>query len=382
MVRTGPVLLVVGTRPDVIKTAPVLRALRTSRIRTLLLATAQHRELMDSMLRLFGLRPDFDLDVMRPRQTPWQVLRRVAGALPAVLEKARPSLIVVQGDTSSALAAALAGRYARIPVAHIEAGLRSHDLEQPFPEELNRVLIDRLASLHFAPTADNRRNLLREGISAQGILVTGNTVVDALRWVRAQGYPWSDLRLEGFLARGRGPRGGAPGPLAMLTCHRRESFGRPMGRIFAAARRLLELRPDLRLVHPLHPNPAVRAQALSELRHPRALHCAPLAYPDFVRLLAASDLVLSDSGGVQEEAPSLGKRVIVLREVTDRPEAVRTGWATLVGTRTAEIVREAQRQLRRDRRSRPRDNPFASRGASERVAARIQAWLRSRFLRS
>jgi UDP-N-acetylglucosamine 2-epimerase (non-hydrolysing) len=272
-------------------------------------------------------------------------------------------MVLVQGDTTTALGAALCSFYQRVPVGHVEAGLRSFDMTQPFPEEGNRVLVDRVADLMFAPTGESRANLLAEGLPARKIRVTGNTVVDAVQWLlerKPAGFP---ERLGRFLA--------CDGPKVLMTMHRRESFGGPVREVFAAVKRLLREFPTLRLVYPVHPNPNVRGPAEKHLSHPRILLTPPMSYPTFIHAAKACDLILSDSGGVQEEAPSLGVPVVILREVTERPEVLGTGLAVLAGTDQAKILRAARRflaqgrrlQYRKSRRCRPDGISYGQRPA-------------------
>ncbi len=361
------ILVVIGTRPEVVKMAPVVAALQSSpRLRATVLGTAQHRGLMDQMLETFGLKLDYDLDLMRRDQTPAQVLARTVERLAPVLRKEKPALVLVQGDTTTALAAALCSFYQRVPVGHVEAGLRSFDLARPFPEEGNRILVDRVADLMFAPTRESRANLLAEGLPARKIHVTGNTVVDAVQWLlkrKPAGFP---APLERFLA--------CAGPKAIMTMHRRESFGAPVREVFAAIKRLLSEYPRLRLVYPVHPNPNVRGPAVKHLTHPRILLTPPMSYPAFIHTAKACDLILSDSGGVQEEAPSLGVPVVILREVTERPEVLRTGLAVLAGTDQARIVRAARRFLAQGRRRAVR-SPFGDGRAGQRIVKHILDFL-------
>ncbi|MCX5789699.1 MAG: UDP-N-acetylglucosamine 2-epimerase (non-hydrolyzing) [Elusimicrobia bacterium] len=357
------VLVVVGTRPEVVKMAPVVAALRLSaRLRATVVGTAQHRGLMDQMLETFGLKLDYDLDLMRRDQTPAQVLSGTVERLAPVLRKEKPALVLVQGDTTTALGAALCSFYQRVPVGHVEAGLRSFDLTRPFPEEGNRVLIDRVADLMFAPTRESRANLLAEGLPARKISVTGNTVVDAVQWLLKRAPAGFPAPLRRFLA--------CDGPKVIMTMHRRESFGAPMREVFAAVKRLLSEYPRLRLVYPVHPNPNVRGPAEKHLRHPRILLTPPMRYPAFIHTAKACDLILSDSGGVQEEAPSLGVPVVILREVTERPEVLRTGLAVLAGTDQARILRHARRFLAQGRRRAVR-SPFGDGRAGQRIVKQI-----------
>jgi UDP-N-acetylglucosamine 2-epimerase (non-hydrolysing) len=328
-----PVLCVVGTRPEAVKMAPVVRALAAREdLRVRVLATAQHREMLDQIHAFFGVRPDRDLDLMRPGQTLADLTARMVAAFDPVLAEEAPALVLAQGDTTTVMVAALCCFYRHVPFAHVEAGLRTGDLRQPFPEEMNRLLVSRLASLHFAPTPRAAGNLIREGTAGDRVHVTGNTVVDALLWA-AQRVDAAKFRP-------------APGQrLLLVTAHRREHFGAPLHAVCRALRRLAD-RPDVRLLYPVHPNPNVREVAQRALGdHPHVRLVEPLDYPDMVAAMAACDLILTDSGGVQEEAPSLGKPVLVLRNTTERPEGIEAGAARLVGTDEARIVAEAERLL-------------------------------------
>jgi UDP-N-acetylglucosamine 2-epimerase (non-hydrolysing) len=323
------VLVVVGTRPEAVKLAPVVHALRrSSSLRCRVLATAQHRELLDRTLAFFGIVADVDLDLMRPGQGLADLTARALAALDPVLAAEAPDLVLAQGDTTTVLATALAAFYRRLPFAHVEAGLRTGDLAQPFPEEANRVLVARLARLHFAPTERAAANLHREGIDAAAVHVVGNTAVDAVLWTAA--------RVD---ARAFAPADGRR--LVLVTAHRRESLGEPLVELCRAIAALAD-RGDVEVLFPVHPNPRVRATVhgvLAARRHVRL--CDPLGYPEMVAAMQASTLILTDSGGVQEEAPSLGRPVLVLRNVTERPEGVAAGAARLVGTSRDAIVAAA-----------------------------------------
>ena len=323
------VLCVVGTRPEVIKMAPVMLALRRSRQWDVkVIATAQHRELLDQVLDVFGIAADEDLDAMRPDQDLAALTARLITGLDACLEEYRPALVLAQGDTTTVLASALACFYRKVPFGHVEAGLRTHDFEYPWPEEMNRVLAGRLAAIHFAPTETARRNLLREGTPAERVHVTGNTVIDALFRVAERDFP-----LDAKLPSGR--------RLVLVTAHRRENFGAPMVSICKAIADLAERYGDLHFLFPVHPNPNVRQVVEETLGCVREVTlCAPLQYGAFVAAMQRSWLILSDSGGVQEEAPALGKPVLVLRDETERPEAVAEGVVELVGTARENIVRK------------------------------------------
>ncbi|HXF47471.1 MAG TPA: UDP-N-acetylglucosamine 2-epimerase (non-hydrolyzing) [Burkholderiaceae bacterium] len=354
------IVCVIGTRPEAIKMAPIVHTLRREEwARPYVLLTAQHRELLDQVMRLFGLGADADLNIMRPNQQLPRLTAQLIEALDTALEAARPDAVLAQGDTTTVFCTALAAFYRRVPFGHVEAGLRTGDLYYPFPEEANRVLASRLARWHFAPTETARRNLLREGIPDGAIHVTGNTVIDALLAVapRARGVDLS-------WAAGR--------RLILLTAHRRENFGAPMESAFRAVREIVDRFEDVAVLYPVHPNPNVKALAERILGgHPRIRLVAPLEYEAFVAAMKAAYLVLTDSGGVQEEAPALGKPVLVLRNETERPEAVEAGVVRLVGTERQSIVTEMSRLLS-DRESFARmargASPYGDGRASTRIA--------------
>ncbi|WP_018637396.1 non-hydrolyzing UDP-N-acetylglucosamine 2-epimerase [Parafrankia elaeagni] len=329
------VLLVYGTRPEAIKMAPVVHELRRGRsLRPVLAVTGQHRSMLDQVNSLFGLVPDYDLEILQHRQSLSGVTTRALAGLEAVMAEVRPDAVVVQGDTTTAFTGALAAFYQNVPVVHLEAGLRTDDPSSPFPEEINRRLTAQLADLHLAPTPSARANLLAEGVRADSILVTGNTVIDALLQVTAAPPP--DDRL---LADVRQRIGDSGRPVVLVTAHRRESWGEPLARVGAALARLATERPELLIVLPVHRNPAVREAVLPPLAGlPGIIVADPVDYAAFAHLMAMATVVLTDSGGVQEEAPSLGKPVLVLRDNTERPEGVRAGTARLVGTDPGQIV--------------------------------------------
>lgn len=333
------VAVVCGTRPDAIKMAPVVHALRQHEaFEVRLIATGQHREMLDQVLRLFGLRPDADLNIMTTHQTLTEITLRALEGLDRLLRESPVDVVLAQGDTTTTFVAALAAFYHKIPFGHVEAGLRTYDKYQPFPEEMNRRLTAPIAEFHFAPTETARQNLLQEHIPAERIWVTGNTGIDAVLWVANQPYEADDPLLKRALAH--------TGRLVLLTTHRRENWGEPMANIARAARTLLDRFDDLLLLLPMHRNPRVRETLIETLGdHPRALLTEPLDYAPFVHAMRRADLILTDSGGVQEEAPAFGKPILVLRSTTERPEGVEAGAAKLVGTDTERIVAEATRLL-------------------------------------
>lgn len=367
----GPlrVSIVFGTRPEAIKLAPVARALAARRaagaaVETRVISTGQHDELLDHATRPFALVPDVDLAVMRADQDLYDVGFGCLAGLRDELHRWRPDVLVLEGDTASVFYAALAGFFERVTVAHVEAGLRSSRKWVPYPEEVFRRLTDTLADLYFAPTPRARDHLRRENVPADAIFVTGNTVVDAVQAIARQGGAAEDAALAEALRRG--------GRRVLVTVHRRESFGEPIRGIFRAIARLAEAHPDVTFVYPVHPNPNVRAPAGELLSGRPNLHLLePLAYPDLIRTLEGAELVLTDSGGIQEEAPSFGVPVLVLREVTERPEGIEAGVARLLGTAEERIFAETDALLRDEgarRAMRRGGNPYGDGRAGERIA--------------
>jgi len=329
------VLVVFGTRPEAIKLAPVVRRLseQPERFTVRVCVTAQHRGLLDQVLDAFAIQPDYDLDLMRPDQSLTQSTARILGALEDVITRERPDFVLVQGDTTTALCGALAAFYQDIRVGHVEAGLRTGDIHQPFPEEMNRVLVARLATLHFEPTEGAARNLREEGVPPESVFITGNTGIDAVLEV-------SEGLESGRLLPGALPQLDPSKKLVLVTAHRRESFGPGFEQICEALRRIGAL-GDAEIVYPVHPNPHVQVPVNRLLRGVPNLHLIePLAYVPFVYMMRRAHLLLTDSGGIQEEAPSLGKPVLVMREKTERPEAVDAGTARLVGADADKIVAE------------------------------------------
>ncbi|GAA2157532.1 UDP-N-acetylglucosamine 2-epimerase [Humibacillus xanthopallidus] len=336
------VMTVYGTRPEAIKMAPLVAALEADdRLEPVVAVTGQHREMLDQVNALFGIRPAHDLDLMTPGASLAEITARTVLATSELLRADRPEVVVVQGDTTTVLATSLAAFYERIPVVHLEAGLRTGDIRSPFPEEANRRLTAPLADLHLAPTATSRANLLRESIPGSRVPVTGNTVIDALRWTTAQPVEFTDPAVAAFFD---GPS--APRDLLLVTSHRRESWGAPMVATMTAVRDLAVARPDLQVLLPMHRNPVVREVIEPLLGHlDNVLLTEPLDYHQFAHALARATVVLTDSGGVQEEAPSLGKPVLVMRDTTERPEAVEAGTVRLVGTDGATIRRAVDELL-------------------------------------
>lgn len=324
------VMSVFGTRPEAIKMAPLVLELGAREdMESLVCVTAQHRQMLDSVLDVFGITADYDLDIMEPQQTLNGITSRVLTQLAPVLQKEKPDLVLVHGDTTTTFSAALAAFYEKIPVGHVEAGLRSFDRNSPFPEEMNRRMTADLSTLHFSPTSKNAENLRREGIS-EGIFVTGNTVIDAMRYTVSSGREFQNAFLSEHDFAGR--------RVIAMTCHRRENYGEPMENIFLAVREVIESHPDTELVYPVHLSPTVRSTAEKFLSgHARIHLIEPLDAMDMHKLMAESYLVMTDSGGIQEEAPALGKPVIVLRRETERPEAVDAGTVLLAGVERDKI---------------------------------------------
>jgi UDP-N-acetylglucosamine 2-epimerase (non-hydrolysing) len=371
------VLSVFGTRPEAIKMAPVVMELRkhADRVKSVVCVTAQHREMLDQVLDLFGIEPEYDLGVMEDNQSPTQVAAAVLARLEPILRRERPDWVLVQGDTTTVAAASLAAFYTRVKVGHVEAGLRTHDKWQPFPEEVNRRVAGVVADLHFAPTARARENLLREGVPRGRILVTGNPVIDALHWV-ADGLLGDRRVWEGRVHPSLRALPSGDGKMILVTAHRRENFGRPLENICRALRAIAE-RYDgsVRIVYPVHLNPNVWEPVHGLLGGiPNITLTPPLDYLSLVHLMKRSYLVLTDSGGIQEEAPGLGKPVLVLREVTERPEAVEAGTVRLVGTDAARIT-EAVQLLLEDpteyERMARAINPYGDGLAAQRIVARL-----------
>lgn len=334
------ILLIFGTRPEAVKLCPVIQSLRARphQFVTRVCVTAQHREMLDQVLAAFGIVPDHDLNLMQAQQSLSQLAARTLAALEAVIRAEQPDAVVVQGDTTTTFCGALAAFHQRVPVVHVEAGLRTGDLFEPYPEEMNRVLTSRLASLHLAATKAGADNLLREGIAPAAIAVTGQSGIDAMLYISA--------RLErGDLSGRAWPELDPQRKLLVATAHRRESFGAGIAQICEALRQLAQ-RPDVQVVFPVHPNPSVAAPVITCLNgHPNVVLCEPLDYVPFIDLLRRSYFVMTDSGGIQEEAPSLGKPVLVLRQKTERPEAVAAGTSMLVGADAGRIVSAASRLL-------------------------------------
>jgi UDP-N-acetylglucosamine 2-epimerase (non-hydrolysing) len=362
------ILFVFGTRPEAIKMAPAVMELKKRpQFDVKVCVTAQHRSMLDAVLLLFKIRPDYDLDIMQEGQSLEHITRQVIEKFPPVLKKEKPDLVLVHGDTSTTFLASLASFYQKVPVGHVEAGLRSYDDANPFPEELNRRLADDLCSLHFAPTEAAKRNLLKENIPAEGIFITGNTVIDALDWAVSRPHKFQNPELKKFMR--ELPKGVS---LILVTAHRRENFGEPIQNICRVLKETAEKFENVRIVYPVHPNPNVKSVAMKILSNcERVCLLPPVDYLDLAHLIQKCSFVVTDSGGLQEEAPSLGKPVLVLRKVTERPEAVKAGTAHVVGTDRKKIVSEISKLLTNKahyRRMANAVNPYGDGQASRRIA--------------
>ncbi len=374
------ILSVIGTRPEAVKMAPVVQQLaRTPGVESLVCVTAQHREMLDQVLDLFAITPDFDLDLMKPDQSLAQITAAIFTHLDPVLQDLQPDWVLAQGDTTTVMATALLAYYRRVKFGHVEAGLRTGDKFQPFPEEINRRVAGVAADLHFAPTETSKHNLLKENVPAGQIVVTGNPVIDALQEVARKEPPAEVDRLLGKLgiAATRHPQFPNPTPnrLILVTAHRRENFGQPLKNICLALKLLAETYDNLEIVYPVHLNPNVQNVVYPMLEKvPNVTLLPPLDYLPMVHLMKHATLVLTDSGGLQEEAPGLGVPVLVLREVTERPEGVAAGTVRLVGTNTAKIVAEIKRLLDdpvEHARMAQAVNPYGDGRAAERIVRAI-----------
>lgn len=360
------VMLVFGTRPEAIKMCPLVKELKKrSGIRTLVCVTGQHRQMLDQVLHAFEVVPDFDLSIMKERQTLFDITVNILQGIRSVLEQEKPDVVLVHGDTSTTFATALACFYLQIPVGHVEAGLRTYDIYSPYPEEFNRQAVSIVAKYNFAPTPLSRDNLLREGKNESAIYVTGNTAIDALQTTVREDYTHPELDWA------KGSR------LILLTAHRRENLGTPMHHMFRAIRRVMDEHPDVKALYPIHMNPVVRAAAAEELGGCDRIHIIdPLEVLDCHNIMARSYLILTDSGGIQEEAPSLGKPVLVMRDTTERPEGINAGTLKLVGTDEETIYRNFKTLLEDEAAYHAManaSNPYGDGHASERIADILEA---------
>ncbi|MBX2861882.1 MAG: UDP-N-acetylglucosamine 2-epimerase (non-hydrolyzing) [Vampirovibrio sp.] len=367
------VLTVFGTRPEAIKMAPVVQALAANPddFESVVCVTAQHRELLDQVLQLFNITPDIDLDLMKPNQDLTQITTAVLLGMRAVLQDVQPDIVLVHGDTTTTMATTLACYYQQIPVGHVEAGLRTFDNYYPFPEEVNRVVTDSLATLYFAPTERSKQNLLKIAPHPEGIYLTGNTVIDALFYTLEHAQCNSPVTLP------------AGQKLILVTAHRRENFGEPMVEICKALKTIVEQHSDVEIVYPAHPNPNVRKAVDEHLRNVDRIHILePLEYEPFCKLMEQATLILTDSGGIQEEAPSLKKPVLVLRDETERPEAVDMGTVKLVGPHFDKIVSETRRLLTDEAAYKAMAqavNPYGDGKASARIMDALRAFQQQRL---
>nr|BFF05182.1 UDP-N-acetylglucosamine 2-epimerase (non-hydrolyzing) [Brevibacterium otitidis] len=370
-----PVMVVYGTRPEAIKVAPVIRALEASeKLRPISVVTAQHREMLDQVNSVFGITPDVDLNLMRAGQTLNEIAAGVIAKMDAVYAEHRPAAVLVQGDTTTVMGAAVAAFNREIPVVHLEAGLRSGNIMSPFPEEANRKLVSQIARLHLAPTEKSKNNLLAEGIASDSIVMTGNTVIDALQWAVQQPAEFSEAAVTELYNSSR--------RVVLLTAHRRENLGEGVNNIGAAVSAIARKHPGVSIVWPAHRNPAVRGAIEPHIRGlDNVLMIEPVGYGEFSHLIARSHVVLTDSGGLQEEAPTLGKPVLVMRENTERPEAVEAGTARLIGTQPDRIESEVDRLLEDPDAYREMSeaiNPFGDGHAAEYSVSAIAALLSPR----
>ena len=328
-------MTVFGTRPEAIKMCPLVLEMGKYQdyIEPIVAVTAQHREMLDQVLELFNIKPDYDLNIMASGQTLYDITTRALTGLKEVIEEAKPDMVLVHGDTTTTFAGALAAFYAQVPVGHVEAGLRTGNKYSPYPEEMNRKLTGSIADMHFAPTSTSKANLLKENVNPETILVTGNTVIDALQTTVKADYEFADAEFNKIFARGN--------RLILMTTHRRENLGEPMRNVYKALRKVLETHADVEAIFPVHKNPKVREIVQEELGGLDRVHLIePMDYEPFANLMGKVDIVLTDSGGIQEEAPALGKPVLVLRDTTERPEAVDAGTVKLIGTAYEDVLRE------------------------------------------
>ena len=328
-------MTVFGTRPEAIKMCPLVLEMGkySDYVEPIVAVTAQHREMLDQVLELFNIKPDYDLNIMASGQTLYDITTRALTGLKEVIEEAKPDMVLVHGDTTTTFAGALAAFYAQVPVGHVEAGLRTGNKYSPYPEEMNRKLTGSIADMHFAPTSTSKANLLKENVNPETILVTGNTVIDALQTTVKADYEFADAEFNKIFARGN--------RLILMTTHRRENLGEPMRNVYKALRKVLETHADVEAIFPVHKNPKVREIVQEELGGLDRVHLIePMDYEPFANLMGKVDIVLTDSGGIQEEAPALGKPVLVLRDTTERPEAVDAGTVKLIGTAYEDVLRE------------------------------------------
>ena len=362
-------MTIFGTRPEAIKMCPLVLEMGKypDYIEPIVAVTAQHREMLDQVLELFNIKPDYDLNIMASGQTLYDITTRALTGLKEVIEEAKPDMVLVHGDTTTTFAGALAAFYAQVPVGHVEAGLRTGNKYSPYPEEMNRKLTGSIADMHFAPTSTSKANLLKENVSPETILVTGNTVIDALETTVKADYEFADAEFNKIFARGN--------RLILMTTHRRENLGEPMRNVYKALRKVLETHADVEAIFPVHKNPKVREIVEEELGGLARVHLIePMDYEPFANLMGKVDIVLTDSGGIQEEAPALGKPVLVLRDTTERPEAVEAGTVKLIGTEYEDVLRETNMLLddaEHYKKMSEATNPYGDGKACERIIRAI-----------
>ena len=362
-------MTVFGTRPEAIKMCPLVLEMGKypDYIEPIVAVTAQHREMLDQVLELFNIKPDYDLNIMASGQTLYDITTRALTGLKEVIEEAKPDMVLVHGDTTTTFAGALAAFYAQVPVGHVEAGLRTGNKYSPYPEEMNRKLTGSIADMHFAPTSTSKANLLKENVNPETILVTGNTVIDALETTVKADYEFADAEFNKIFARGN--------RLILMTTHRRENLGEPMRNVYKALRKVLETHADVEAIFPVHKNPKVREIVEEELGGLARVHLIePMDYEPFANLMGKVDIVLTDSGGIQEEAPALGKPVLVLRDTTERPEAVEAGTVKLIGTEYEDVLRETNLLLddaEHYKKMSEATNPYGDGKACERIIRAI-----------
>ena len=362
-------MTVFGTRPEAIKMCPLVLEMGKypDYIEPIVAVTAQHREMLDQVLELFNIKPDYDLNIMASGQTLYDITTKALNGLKEVIEEAKPDMVLVHGDTTTTFAGALAAFYAQVPVGHVEAGLRTGNKYSPYPEEMNRKLTGSIADMHFAPTSTSKANLLKENVNPETILVTGNTVIDALETTVKADYEFADTEFNKIFARGN--------RLILMTTHRRENLGEPMRNVYKALRKVLETHSDVEAIFPVHKNPKVREIVQEELGGLDRVHLIePMDYEPFANLMGKVDIVLTDSGGIQEEAPALGKPVLVLRDTTERPEAVDAGTVKLIGTEYEDVLRETNLLLddaEHYKKMAEATNPYGDGKACERIIRAI-----------
>ena len=362
-------MTVFGTRPEAIKMCPLVLEMGKypDYIEPIVAVTAQHREMLDQVLELFNIKPDYDLNIMASGQTLYDITTKALNGLKEVIEEAKPDMVLVHGDTTTTFAGALAAFYAQVPVGHVEAGLRTGNKYSPYPEEMNRKLTGSIADMHFAPTSTSKANLLKENVNPETILVTGNTVIDALETTVKADYEFADAEFNKIFARSN--------RLILMTTHRRENLGEPMRNVYKALRKVLETHADVEAIFPVHKNPKVREIVQEELGGLDRVHLIePMDYEPFANLMGKVDIVLTDSGGIQEEAPALGKPVLVLRDTTERPEAVDAGTVKLIGTEYEDVLRETNLLLddaEHYKKMAEATNPYGDGKACERIIRAI-----------